>query len=75
MFIRGLDNRTWYNEFAGTTPGVSHGWNSLGGDLTSGVGAGSAPNGSTSVLVLGPGSHIYHRTGTWPKLGPWTLLL
>jgi len=75
VFVRGLDNRTWCNEFAGTTPGVSHGWNSLGGGLTSGVGAGSAPNGSTSVLVLGPGSHIYHRTGTWPKLGPWTLLL
>jgi hypothetical protein len=64
----------WYNEFAGTTAGVTSGWHSLGGQLTSGVGAGSAPDGSTAVAVLGPNGRIYARTGTWPALGTWTRL-
>jgi len=64
----------WYNEFAGTTAGVTPGWHGLGGSLTSGVGAGSTADGSTSVLVLGPNGRIYMRTGTWPALGNWTKL-
>jgi hypothetical protein len=71
VFIRGTDNATWFNEFAGTTPGVSPGWHSLGGKTTSGVGAGSAPDGSTSILMLGTDNRIWHRTGTWPTLGAW----
>ena len=47
---------------------------SLGGKLTSGVGAGSAPDGSTAVAVLGLDNHIWMRTGTWPALGTWTML-
>jgi hypothetical protein len=74
VFVRGPDNALWYKEFAGTTPGVGSGWHSLGGGLTSGVGAGSAPNGSTWTLVLGPDNHIWKRSGTWPKLSPWTSL-
>jgi hypothetical protein len=74
VFVRGPDNALWYKEFAGTTPGVSSGWHSLGGQLTSGVGAGSATNGSTWTLVLGPDNHIWKRSGTWPKLSPWTSL-
>jgi hypothetical protein len=75
VFIRGGDGTVWYNEFAGTTAGVSRGWHSLGGTATSGVGAGSVPHGATSVLVLGSSGHIWKRTGTWPKLAGWTLLL
>jgi hypothetical protein len=75
VFVRGAGNAVYYNEFAGTTTGVSHGWHSLGGALTSGVGAGSVPHGSTSVLVQGAGNHIWKRTGTWPKLANWTLLI
>ena len=75
VFIRGTDNATWYNEFAGTTAGVSPGWHTLGGKSTTGVGAGSAPNGSTSILVLGTDHRIWKRTGTWPALGSWTKLL
>ena len=75
MFVRGGDGTVWYNEFAGTTAGVSGGWHSLGGTATSGVGAGSAPGGSTSVLVLGSSGHIWKRSGTWPKLAGWTLLV
>jgi hypothetical protein len=74
-FVRGPGNALYYNEFAGTTAGVSGGWHSLGGSLTSGVGAGSVPNGRTSALVLGPDGHIWMRTGTWPKLAPWIRLL
>jgi len=74
VFIRGGDGTVWYNEFAGTTPGVTPGWHSLGGQLTSGVGAGSVPHGATSVVVLGSSGHIYMRTGTWPRLAGWTLL-
>jgi len=75
VFVRGPGNALYYNEFAGTTAGVSGGWHSLGGSLTSGVGAGSVPNGRTSALVLGPDGHIWMRTGTWPKLAPWIRLL
>jgi len=75
VFIRGGDGTVWYNEFAGTTAGVSRGWHSLGGTATSGVGAGSVPHGATSVLVLGSSGHIWKRTGTWPNLAGWTLLL
>jgi hypothetical protein len=75
VFIRGTDNVLWYNEFAGTTPGVSRGWHSLGGQLSSGAGAGSKPGGATAVLALGSSGHIYMRTGTWPKLAGWTLVL
>jgi hypothetical protein len=75
VFVRGPGNAVYYNEFAGTTAGVSRGWHSLGGSLTSGVGAGSVPNGRTSALVLGPDGHIWMRTGTWPKLAPWIRLL
>jgi hypothetical protein len=74
VFVRGPGNALYYNEFAGTTAGVSGGWHSLGGSLTSGVGAGSAADGSTAVLVLGPNGRIYMRTGTWPSLGNWTRL-
>jgi len=74
VFVRGADGAVWYNEFAGTTAGVAPGWHSLGGQLTSGVGAGSAPGGSTAVVVLGPNGRIYLRTGTWPALGTWTRL-
>jgi hypothetical protein len=75
VFVRGPGNALYYNEFAGTTAGVSGGWHSLGGSLTSGVGAGSVPKGRTSALVLGPDGHIWMRTGTWPKLAPWIRLL
>jgi hypothetical protein len=73
VFVRGADNAVWYNEFAGTTPGVSRGWHSLGGSLTSGVGAGSSSWALrlTSVVALGPDGHIIQRTGTWPTLSGW----
>jgi hypothetical protein len=73
VFVRGTDNAVWYNEFAGTTAGVTPGWHSLGGKLTSGVGAGAGPDGTTAVLVLGLDNHIYGRIGTWPALGPWNM--
>ena len=73
-FVRGAGNAVWYNEFVGTTPGISRGWHSLGGSPTSGVGAGSAQNGSMWVVVLAPDGHIWKRTGTWPKLANWTKL-
>jgi hypothetical protein len=74
VFVRGTDGAVWYNEFAGTTAGVTPGWHSLGGRLTSGAGAGSAPDGSTAVVALGLDGRIWMRTGTWPALGPWTRL-
>jgi hypothetical protein len=74
-FARGTDNTTWSNEFAGTTTGVSPGWHPLGGIITSGVGAASAPDATTWVLALGRNGHIWGRTGVWPTLGPWTQIL
>src|SRR5262249_19599605 len=74
VFVRGAGNAVFYNEFVGTTSGVSRGWHSLGGSSTSGVGAGSAQNGSMGVGVRGPDGNIWKRTGTWPKLATWTKL-
>jgi hypothetical protein len=73
VFVRGTDNAVWYNEFAGTTRGVTRGWHSLGGSLTSGVSAGSSSWALrlTSIVALGPDGHIIQRTGTWPTLSPW----
>ncbi len=74
-FARGTDSAVWSNEFAGTTAGVSPGWKSLGGKITSGVGATSAPDATTWVLALGRDGHIWQRTGVWPALKNWTRAL
>jgi hypothetical protein len=71
VFVRGTDNAVWYNEFAGTTAGVTPGWHSLGGQLTSGVGAGAGPDGWTAVVMLGLDNHVYGRIGVWPALDNW----
>jgi len=67
-FARGTDNAAWYDEFAGSTTGVSAGWHSLGGRLTAGVGAGSAPGGMTWAVTLGTDNHIWQASGMWPAL-------
>jgi hypothetical protein len=61
-------NALWYNEFAGTTTGVTPGWHSLGGGITSGVGAGSVGDGinPTWAVALGGNGHIWANSGVWP---------
>jgi len=75
-FARGLDNAAWYYEFRGQTAGVTVGWHSLGGDLTSGVTALTAvqgfQTGSTYVLALGAGSQPQMASGVWPAINGWT---
>jgi hypothetical protein len=71
-FARGTGNVAWYNEFRGQTAGVTAGWHSLGGTLTSGLTAISDPvTGYTSVFALGPDNRPWENTGTWPALGGW----
>ena len=48
--------------------GVSPGWHTLGGRLTAGVGAGSAPGGMTWAVTLGTDNHIWQASGIWPAL-------
>jgi hypothetical protein len=67
-FARGADNAAWYNEFVGSTTGVSLGWHTLGGRLTAGVGAGSAPGGMTWAVTLGTDNHVWQASGMWPAL-------
>jgi hypothetical protein len=67
-FARGADNAAWYNEFAGSTTGVSPGWHTLGGRLTAGVGAGSAPDGMTWAVTLGTDNRVWQASGMWPAL-------
>ena len=74
-FARGTNNAAYYNEFAGTTPGVSSGWHTLGGKITSGLGAASAPDGTTWALALGSDNRIWQRTGVWPALKGWSRAL
>jgi hypothetical protein len=78
VFIRGTDGAAWYNQVAGSTPGVTPGWHSLGGTLTSGLAAATAepalgPTATTptSLIGLGTGSQILLDSGTWPALGGW----
>jgi alpha-galactosidase len=67
-FARGADNAAWYDEFAGSTTGVSRGWHTLGGRLTAGVGAGSAPGGMTWAVTLGTDNQVWQASGMWPVL-------
>jgi hypothetical protein len=76
-FARGTNNAGYYNEFRGQTAGVTAGWHSLHGSLTSGVTAltqhdsQSLVFGPTSVFALGPYSRPLMDTGTWPALTGW----
>ena len=67
-FARGADSAAWYDEFAGSTAGISPGWHTLGGRLTAGVGAGSAPGGMTGAVTLGTDNHVWQASGMWPAL-------
>lgn len=71
-FVRGTNNAVWYDEFAGTTSGVSRGWHSLGGTVTSGVGATTALGGSTWVVVLGSDNEAWTASGVWPAVHGWS---
>jgi len=79
VFARATDNAAWYNQFAGTAAGVTPGWHSLGGKLTSGVGAagsiggtaGTPPTDNISVVAMGTDNRIMTRGGIWPNLRPW----
>jgi hypothetical protein len=76
-FARGTTaNAAWYKEFLGHTPGVTAGWHSLGGRLTSGVTALTQKEGSvygaTSVFALGPDNLAWMDSGIWPALTGWT---
>jgi hypothetical protein len=73
-FARGADNAAWYDEFAGSTAGVSRGWHTLGGRLTAGVGAGSAPGGMTWAVTLGTDNQVWQASGRWPALR-WSMAL
>jgi hypothetical protein len=73
VFARGTDNAAWYNEFLGGTAG----WNTLGGQITSGLGAAYvSPGGAGTVwiLALGTDNRIWMRTGAWPAVGAWARL-
>jgi gamma-D-glutamyl-L-lysine dipeptidyl-peptidase len=75
-FVRGVDNKAWYNELSGQTAGVTPGWHSLGGQLTSGVTAApttaGGPQGLTYLFALGADNQAWMRSGTWPALRGWT---
>jgi hypothetical protein len=75
-FVRGTDGAAWYNEFYGHTKGVTAGWHSMHGKLTSGVSAITQQEGSvfwtTSVFALGTDNRPWMKTGMWPALSGWT---
>jgi hypothetical protein len=62
----GLDHALWVTR---STDGTHwSGWSSLGGRLTAGVGAGSAPGGMTWAVTLGTDNHVWQASGMWPAL-------
>jgi hypothetical protein len=69
-FVRGTDNAAWYNEFYGHTKGVTAGWHSMHGKLTSGVIASTRPALSqTTVFVLGTDNQPW--ANGWPAPSGW----
>jgi hypothetical protein len=74
-FARGTARTASYNEFRGQTAGVTAGWHSLGGTLTSGLtavpGQVESATAFTSVFALGPDHQAWVDTGTWPDLTGW----
>ena len=67
VYARSSGNALRFNEFAGTTAGVTRGWHSLGGRVTSGVSAVFATaNGTTWAVALGADGHIWANSGVWP---------
>jgi hypothetical protein len=77
-FARGTDNAAWYKEFFGQTAGVTVGWHSLHGKLTSGVTALTQREASqfapTSVFALGLDNRAWMDSSTWPALTGWQLV-
>jgi hypothetical protein len=72
-FARGSTHAASYNEFHGQTAGVTAGWHSIGGTLTSGLTVlpNQAANAMASVYALGPDHQPWVDTGTWPRLTGW----
>lgn len=70
-FVRGTDNSVWFLEFTGgTEPGY---WHSLGGQVTSGVGAVTEPaGGGIDLFALGTDNKVWQDSGTLPELSGWT---
>lgn len=69
-FVRGTDNAVYYHEFSRTTPG----WHSIGGRLTSGVGATSfqPPGfGVAYVFGLGTDNQVWGDLGQLHHLQGW----
>ena len=73
-FARGTNNALWYHQFLQSTPG----WHSLGGVLTTGIGAFAYnPTPDTFTLAayaLGSDSQVWQHTdltsGTWSRVTP-----
>ena len=73
-FARGTDNALWYHQFLQSSPG----WHSLGGVLTTGIGASDfSPTPETGILAeyaLGTDSQVWQHTGlssgSWSKVTP-----
>jgi hypothetical protein len=77
VFARGVDGHLWFRAF--TVPGgPSGGWESLGGDLTSGPGASATKdNLHVDVFVRGSDGGVWHRhrninaPSIGPQWSPW----
>lgn len=76
VFVRGTNNAVWYNEFTGAT---TAGWHSLGGNVTSGIGAVTeygtrclTPCASTDLFALGTDNKVWEDSGIFPAMSGWT---
>jgi len=70
VFVRGANGALWSKQVSIPVPNLNGAWNSLGGSLTSGIGADSS--GVTYVFALGTDNQVWMRGGAWPSPGAWT---
>jgi hypothetical protein len=76
-FSRGTNGAGYYDRY--TQAGGQTGWRSIGGQLTSGLAAGSsvvAGKATTYTMALGTDNQIWETVGNWasspPSFGSWT---
>jgi hypothetical protein len=73
VFVRGTNGALYAKQVTNPATNPNGAWRSLGGSLSSGIAATTAPGGSyTTVGALGGDNQFWMKQGNWPPLSGWT---